>query len=235
VRSLLLSPTCVVGLRLLRSTSALLSVYSPELGRSATPNLSHHHPDVSLRRRLPRLLRIQGRDPQWPPVLHTRVLPRLWHVQAPQIWLWWLVLSFAVLRSRTDWPLHESSAYTHPSQYIQSGRYPRGVVPGGYSRGVVSGGYSQAMVPRNFVGGGYPGYSSGYAYGTGYHVGAQQVIPVSSAMVSSRSFLSSPIALPRHRPHHTAAALPRHHWLTCHLEHRVHLGLHCRDNIFSSA
>ena len=128
-----------------------------------------------------------------------------------------------------------SSAYTHPRQYIQSGRYPRGVVPGGYSRGVVSGGYSQAMVPRNFVRGGYPEYSSGYAYGTGYHVEAQQVMPVNSAMVSSRSFLSSPIALPRHCVYHTAAALHRHHWLTRHLEHRVHLGLHCGDNVFSSA
>jgi hypothetical protein len=81
---------------------------------------------------------------------------------------------------------YTSSAYTHPSQYIHSGRYPRGVVPGGYSRGAVSSGYSQAMVPRNYVGGGYPGYSSGHAYGTGQHV-----VPVNSAMVSFRSFLFS--------------------------------------------
>jgi hypothetical protein len=90
-----------------------------------------------------------------------------------------------------------SSAYTHPSQYIHSGRYPRGVVPGGYSRGTVTGGYLQAMAPRNYVGGGYPGYSSGSAYGTGYHVVAQEVVPVNSATVSFRSFFSSPIALPR--------------------------------------
>jgi hypothetical protein len=32
-----------------------------------------------------------------------------------------------------------SNAYIRPRQYIQSGRYPRGVVPGGYSRGVVQG------------------------------------------------------------------------------------------------
>jgi hypothetical protein len=104
-----------------------------------------------------------------------------------------------------------SSAYPHPSQYIHGGRYPRGVVPGGSSRGV-AGGYSQTMVPRNFVGGGYPGPSSGYAYGTGYHVGAQQVMPVNSAMVSFHSFSSSPIALPCACSHHTAAlCLPSSH------------------------
>ena len=117
MRHLLLFSTCVTSLRLLRSTSALRSVSSSNLGPSATPNLSHHHQDVSLRRRLPRLLRIHGRDPQWPPVLHTRVLPRLRHVQTPQVWLWWLVLSFAVLRSRADWPLHEQCVHSSKAVY----------------------------------------------------------------------------------------------------------------------
>jgi hypothetical protein len=94
-----------------------------------------------------------------------------------------------------------SSAVTYPNRHSQyGGGYPRGVVPGGYSRGVAPGSYSQAMAPRGFVGGGYPGYSSGYAYGTGYHVGARNVMPVNSAMVSLHSFLLAPIALPRAFP-----------------------------------
>ena len=89
------------------------------------------------------------------------------------------------------------SVVTCPNRYSQSsGGYPRGVVPGGYSRGVVPAGYSQAIVSREFVGGGYPRYSSGYAYGTGYYVGARNVMPVNSVMVSFYPSLFAPIALP---------------------------------------
>lgn len=91
---------------------------------------------------------------------------------------------------------HISNAVIRPNSYSQSGGgYPLGVVPGGYSRSV-PGRYSQTMVPRGLAGCGYPGYSSGYANGTGYHVGTRDVLAVNSAIVSCSPSLFAPIALP---------------------------------------
>jgi hypothetical protein len=116
---LLASSACVMGLRLPRSVSALRSVYSPNLRLFATSNLSHNHQDVLRQRRLPRLVRNQSRDTQWPTVLHTGTSSRLRHVETPQVRLWWLVLSFAVLRSPPDWSLHEQCVHSSKSVHPQ--------------------------------------------------------------------------------------------------------------------
>lgn len=73
----------------------------------------------------------------------------------------------------------------YPSRYYArppSGRYTSSMIA------QYGSGYSLAPVSQAFVRG-YPGYASGYAYGTGYHVGARAVMPVSAAMVSFSSFL----------------------------------------------
>lgn len=98
-------------------------------------------------------------------------------------------------------------ALSQHGRYGAYDAYPRGVVPGGYSRGVISGTHARPVIAGGYHQGFFPGtYSSGYAYGTGYHVGARSVMPANAAMVSFRSFLACPIALPSCLPLlHTAS------------------------------
>jgi hypothetical protein len=83
------------------------------------------------------------------------------------------------------------------SHYGSGGAYyPQGVVSGGYA-GYPQGVYDQAGYQRGIVSGGYAGYSSGYGR---YQTGARVAMPRHAAMVSLRSFLYSPIALPSSLP-----------------------------------